>query len=68
MQEAMNILTGWKEVCKSHLEDFEEDKKILECENCELKDVCFSRKKPVLSTQEDLLNLISIIKKHSDKK
>ena len=53
--QGSTLLLTWRSVCNSHLVDFEEDKKILECENCELKDFCFKRRSPFTLTDEEII-------------
>lgn len=60
--QGSTLLLTWRQFCNSHLEDFEEDKQILECENCELKKYCFARRKPFTLSDEDIIDLEKIIR------
>lgn len=60
------MLRKIREICKTHLVEFEPEKWQVQCENCDLKDVCMNRKKPCLMSDEDIQTLEGKIKERNE--
>lgn len=62
MKGAINIIKGWREICKKHSSFIDKEKTIERhyCKNCELFQFCFS-KFPSDRTDEDILDLVNKI-------